>query len=136
MASTPAHRRAIAVLAALGLAISAYLVYVHYADAKPLCTGLGDCVRVQASDYAELAGVPVALIGALGYLGILAGLALRGDAGRLGGAFLAFVGAGFSGYLTWVEAVRIEAFCQWCLVSAALMCALAVLAARRVLDGE
>jgi hypothetical protein len=29
MASTPAHRRAIAVLAALGLAISAYLVYVH-----------------------------------------------------------------------------------------------------------
>jgi uncharacterized membrane protein len=55
---------------------------------------------VQASDYAEWAGVPVALIGALGYLGILAGLALRHDAGRLGGAFLAFVGAGFSGYLT------------------------------------
>jgi uncharacterized membrane protein len=129
-------RRAIAVLAALGLAISAYLVYVHYADVKPLCTGLSDCVRVQASDYAEWAGIPVALIGALGYLGILASLALRGDAGRLGGAFLAFVGAGFSGYLTWVEAGRIEAFCQWCLVSAALMVAVAVLAARRVLDAE
>jgi uncharacterized membrane protein len=127
-------RRAIAVLAGLGLAISAYLVYVHYADVKPLCTGLSDCVRVQASDYAEWAGIPIALIGALGYLGILGCLVLRGDAGLLGGAFLAFVGAGFSAYLTWAEAVRIEAFCQWCLVSAGLMVALAVLAARRLLD--
>jgi uncharacterized membrane protein len=125
---------AIAVLAVLGLAISAYLVYVHYADVKPLCTGLSDCVRVQSSDYSEWAGIPIAVIGAAGYLGILASLALRGDLGVLGGAFLAFVGAGFSLYLTWVEAVRIEAFCQWCLVSAALMVALAVLAARRVLQ--
>src|SRR4051794_37072835 len=124
-------RRAIAVLAALGLAISAYLVYVHYADVKPLCTGFSDCVRVQSSDYSEWAGIPVALIGAFGYL---ARLAVRGDAGRLGGAFLALVGAGFSAYLTWTEAARIEAFCQWCLVSAALMVALAILAARRVLD--
>jgi uncharacterized membrane protein len=129
-------RRAIALLAALGLAISAYLVYVHYADVKPLCTGFSDCVRVQSSDYSEWAGIPVALIGAFGYLAILASLAVRGDAGLLGGAFLAFVGAGFSAYLTWTEAARIEAFCQWCLVSAALMVALAMLAARRVLDAR
>jgi uncharacterized membrane protein len=126
-------RAPVAVLAGLGLLISAYLVYVHYADVKPICTGLSDCVRVQGSDYAEWAGVPVALIGAAGYLGILASLALRGDAGLLSGAFLAFVGAGFSGYLTWVEAVRIDAFCQWCLVSAGLMVALAAIAARRLL---
>jgi uncharacterized membrane protein len=127
-------RTAILVLAGLGLAISAYLIYVHYADVKPFCTGLSDCVRVQSSEYSKWAGIPIALIGALGYLGILASLALRGDLGLLGGAFLAFVGAGFSLYLTWVEAVRIEAFCQWCLVSAALMVALAVLSARRLLQ--
>jgi uncharacterized membrane protein len=132
--SARGSRTAIVVLAGLGLAISAYLVYVHYADVKPLCTGLSDCVRVQASDYSRWAGIPIALIGALGYLGILASLAPRGDLGLLGGAFLAFVGAGFSLYLSWVEAVRIEAFCQWCLVSAALMVALAVLSARRLLQ--
>lgn len=127
-------RRVIAVVATLGLAISAYLVYVHYADVRPLCTGFSDCVRVQTSDYSEWAGIPVALIGAVGYVGILATLALRGDAGLLGGAFLAFVGAGFSAYLSWVEAARIDAFCQWCMVSALLMVALAVLTARRLLD--
>src|SRR3954451_4987280 len=95
-------RRAIAVLAALGLAISAYLIYVHYADVKPLCTGLSDCVRVQSSDYFRWAGVPIALIGALSYSGIDASLALRADPGLLGVSFLAFVGAGFSLYLTWV----------------------------------
>ena len=66
-------------------------------------------------------------------MGILASLALRAEAGLLAGALLALVGAGFSGYLTWVEVVRVEAFCQWCVVSAALMAALAVLAVRRLL---
>ena len=126
-------RALMSVLAGLGLAISAYLTWVHYAGVEPFCTGISDCTAVQASSYAVWAGIPVALVGIGGYVGILATLAVRADAGLLAGAFLALVGAGFSGYLTWVEAVRIEAFCQWCVVSAALMAALAVLAARRLL---
>lgn len=128
-------RGAMLVLAAVGLVISIYLTSTHYADVAPVCTGLSDCLRVQNSAYAEWVGIPVALIGVAGYLGILVALVLDGTTVRLVAAFLAFVGTGFSAYLTWAEAVQIEAFCQWCLVSAAIMVALAVLSSLRVLRG-
>jgi uncharacterized membrane protein len=128
-------RRTMLVLAAIGLVISIYLTSTHYADVAPVCTGLSDCLRVQRSVYAEWLGIPVALLGVAGYAGILAALIRDGEVRRLTAAFLALVGVGFSGYLTWAEAVRIEAFCQWCLVSAAIMVALAVLSSLRVLRG-
>jgi uncharacterized membrane protein len=56
-------RLATAVLALAGVAIAGYLTYVHYAELQPFCTGFSDCVRVQSSEYAKLAGVPVAVIG-------------------------------------------------------------------------
>ncbi len=80
-----------------------------------------------------VAGVPVALLGLLGYAGILVSLLVRTEHGVLATAFLAFVGFGYSLYLTSVEAFRLEAWCQWCVVSAILMTAIAVLAALRVL---
>jgi uncharacterized membrane protein len=129
-------RGSMLVLAGVGLVISVYLTSTHYADVAPVCTGLSDCLRVQRSVYAEWVGIPVALLGVAGYAGILAALLRDGEVRRLLAAFLALVGVGFSGYLTWAEAVRIEAFCQWCLVSAAIMVALAVLSALRVLRGE
>ena len=128
-------RRTMLVLAAIGLVISIYLTSTHYADVAPVCTGLSDCLRVQRSAYAEWLGIPVALLGVAAYAGILVALARDGEGRRLIAAFLALVGVGFSGYLTWAEAVEIEAFCQWCLVSAAIMVALAVLSSLRVLHG-
>jgi uncharacterized membrane protein len=128
-------RRAMLVLAAIGLVISVYLTSTHYADVAPVCTGLSDCLKVQNSAYAEWLGIPVALIGVAGYVGVLAALARDGETGRLVAAFLAFVGVGFSGYLTRAEATQIDAFCQWCLVSAAIMVALTVLASLRALRG-
>jgi uncharacterized membrane protein len=125
-------RALMTVLAAIGLAISAYLTYVHYAGIQPFCTGISDCERVQTSDWALLAGVPVALVGLLGYAAILVALRVPGEAGRLATALLCFSGFGYSAYLTAVELLSIEAICQWCVVSAALMTALAGLAARRV----
>jgi len=44
--------RGIALLAVLGLAISIYLTWVHYAGIEPVCTGISDCERVQTSEYA------------------------------------------------------------------------------------
>ena len=120
-------RRAIGALALAGLVVAGYLTYVHYAGIEPVCAGGGGgCERVQTSSYAELAGVPVALLGLIGYGLILASLALPGDGGRFAGMLLALVGFGFSAYLTWVELVEIEAICQWCVVSAVLMTGLAV----------
>ena len=117
-------RRAIAGLALLGLAISAYLTWVHYADVEPICTGISDCERVQTSDYAELAGIPVAVLGIVGYAAILVSLRLRVEITVL----LAYVAVGFSAYLTWAELFEIDAICQWCVASALTTVAIAVLA--------
>jgi uncharacterized membrane protein len=104
-----------------------------YADLEPVCVGGGGgCERVQSSDYADLGGVPVALLGLIGYGAILASLALPGDAGRFAGALLALVGFGFSAWLTYVELFEIDAICQWCVASAVIMTALAVLTSLRV----
>ena len=130
-------RTAAAVLALAGVAIATYLTYVHYADVKPLCVaGGGGCEKVQTSDYADLAGIPVALLGLIGYLAILGTLFLRGDLGRLSGAAIALSGFGFSMYLTYRELFTIEAICQWCVGSAVLMTLLAILTVVRLLKAE
>ena len=61
--------KAIAGLALLGLAISIYLTWVHYAGIEPVCSGISDCERVQTSDYADLVGIPVAVLGIVGLRG-------------------------------------------------------------------
>jgi uncharacterized membrane protein len=123
---------AVAALAVVGLAIASYLTYVHYSDIEPICT-TGGCAKVQGSEYADLAGVPVALIGLLGYVSILASLAIPGEAGRTTTALLALVGFGYSAYLTYLELDVIDAICQWCVGSAVVMTAIAGVAVVRLL---
>jgi uncharacterized membrane protein len=126
-------RIAVAALALAGLGVAGYLTWVHYGDLEPICAGgSGGCERVQTSEYAELAGVPVALLGLIGYGAILASLALPGDVGRFAGALLALSGFGFSAWLTYVELFEIDAICQWCVASAVIMTALAVVTSLRV----
>jgi uncharacterized membrane protein len=125
----------IGVLAAVGVAIAGYLTWVHYAGVRPLCLASGGCERVQQSRYAKVDGIPVAVIGLAGYLSILASVAVRRDGARLATAFLAFVGFGFSAYLTYVELFTLDAICQWCVASAVVMTLIAVLATVRVWRG-
>jgi uncharacterized membrane protein len=80
---------------------------------------------VQSSDYALLFGAPVALLGLLAYTALLASLALPEEPGRMVAGLLSLSGAAFSAYLTWVELAELDAVCQWCVVSALLMLALA-----------
>jgi uncharacterized membrane protein len=129
-----ALQRATVVLAAFGIGIATYLTYVHYADIEPFCTGISTCERVQTSDYANVAGVPVALLGLFGYLGILAAALMRGRLARGAAVYLAYVGFGFSAYLTWAELAEIDAICQWCIVSAVLMTLLAAIVTWRHLN--
>src|SRR5690606_338337 len=72
---------AIAAAAVVGLGIAGYLTYVHYQGIEPVCT-TGGCAKVQASEYSELGGVPVALIGLVGYVTVLVTLTLPGELGR------------------------------------------------------
>jgi uncharacterized membrane protein len=126
-------RLAIRILAVAGLGVGGYLTYVHYAGLEPVCAASGGCEKVQSSTYAQLAGVPVALLGLLGYAAILATTFVRGETARLAGAGLALAGAGFSAYLTHLELFEIHAICQWCVASALLMAGLAVLTVSRAL---
>jgi uncharacterized membrane protein len=121
-------------VALLGVAVAGYLTYVHYAGLQPVCAGGGHgCERVQSSSYAELAGIPVALLGLAGYLGIAGALLAPGESPRLVAAALAVIGCGFSAYLTFLELFVIDAICQWCVASAALLTALAILTVWRLL---
>jgi uncharacterized membrane protein len=121
-------------LVLVGLGIAGYLTWVHYAGLDPVCVGGGGgCERVQSSTYADVAGVPVALLGLIGYALIAVSLFVDDERGRLAGAALALVGFGFSVYLTYLELTVIDAVCQWCVASAVAMTALAAVMATRVL---
>jgi uncharacterized membrane protein len=111
-----------AVIAVLGVAIAGYLTYVHYVGITPACTGSGGCEKVQTSQWSSLAGVPVALLGLLGYLAILGALLTwRGEAGRVAVLAAAWLGLAFSVYLQYRALVSVDATCVWCLASAATM---------------
>lgn len=129
-------RLAIGLLALVGAGIAGYLTWVHYAGDQPLCLASGGCEKVQSSEWAKLAGVPVALIGLIGYVAILASLAVPGEAGKLLGAGMALIGFAFSLYLTYRELFTIEAICQWCVASAVVMTLIAGLAVWRLLRVE
>src|SRR6266704_4609155 len=90
-------------LTLLGLAVASYLTYIHYAGIKPLCgRNGGGCEIVQTSEYSKLAGVPVALIGLIGYVAILAALlAPENESSRLATVAFTVIGFGFSAYLTY-----------------------------------
>jgi uncharacterized membrane protein len=124
---------AIVVLCLLGIADAGYLTYVHYAGLKVLCLASGGCETVQASRWAKLDGVPVALLGLVGYISILLSLAVRGELGRAAGFGIALIGFGFSMYLTYRELFTIKAICQWCVASAVLLTALTILTGIRFL---
>jgi uncharacterized membrane protein len=132
--SDRALRTAGLVLAVLGIGVAGYLVYVHYADIDPVCNIAHGCHKVQTSEYAELAGIPVALLGLLGYITLLGALLVRqGETARMVAALVALVGFGFSMYLTYRELFTIDAICQWCVASAILMTGLAIVCTVRLL---
>jgi uncharacterized membrane protein len=89
---------------------------------------------VQSSQWSNLAGIPVALLGLVGYVGILASLlAPDREESRMATLALTLIGFGFSAYLTWREGHSIHAWCEWCLSSAAIMTVLLGLSIARFL---
>jgi uncharacterized membrane protein len=117
--------RAAAVLSGLGILLAAYLTWVHFNTGSLVC-GLGDCHTVQASDYATIGPVPVAVLGlgmyAIVCLANLAGLAQPARAMPLAAVAFGVLLAGtlYALYLTWLEVAVIRAICQWCVASAIL----------------
>lgn len=113
------------VLALVGVATSLYLSYEHLTNnASLVCPSSGPasgCLTVATSSWSTLLGVPVAYLGLLFYLVVLA-LVLPAvwrrpepllDTARV---VLLVAGLGFVLYLVWAELFRIHAICTWCTV--------------------
>jgi len=113
---------AAAIFALAGLTDAIYLTIHHYNATPVPCGEAFDCEMVLNSSWAEVGGVPLAAFGAVSYFIAfsLALLAAFGD-GRMWKLFgiLTTLMALFSVWLIYVQAFRIHAFCQFCLLSAA-----------------
>jgi len=118
----------IALLALIGLLLALYLWLWKIGVLGTLVCRDGGCEAVQTSEYAQVLGIPVAFLGLLGYVVLLA-LSLVGIQPRwvdrwepsAGLAAVSGVGVAYSAYLTYLEAEVIHAWCQWCVVSAVLI---------------
>ncbi len=121
-------------LAALGVLLTGYLTLVAWFGEHPAwCGAESGCDIVQTSRWSILLGVPMSLWGLLTYA-ILAGLAwrLRSRPSAWGAMLLfACIGAGVSWFLTLVSVFEIQATCEYCLASFALMNLLLVLTVLR-----
>ncbi|HEY3960791.1 MAG TPA: vitamin K epoxide reductase family protein [Solirubrobacteraceae bacterium] len=136
--SAGALRKTLIVLTVLGVGIAGYTTYLHYSGATPLCSIKGNpCSQVQKSVYSEIAGVPVALMGLIGYVLILGSLlAPDGERMRFATAGLTLGGFGISAYLTYRELFSLHKICEWCVASAVIMTVIMCLSIWRFLRSE
>jgi uncharacterized membrane protein len=135
-ASFDVLRRVMLVVALLAIGLTAYLTYVHYSGIKPACTAGQSCIKVQTSTWSKLDGIPVALIGLLGYIGIFFSLLIPDrDEVRLATLGMTMAGFGFSAYLSYREIFSIKAICEECVSSFVLVFILLCLSIVRYVRG-
>jgi vitamin-K-epoxide reductase (warfarin-sensitive) len=124
----------VAILAVCGIVVSSVSLQHHYATSKTAYCDIGEtfnCDIVNRGEYSSVFGVPVALIGMLGYAA-LAGLATvyreRSETPAiLFGA--AAAGLAFALYLTYIEARVLGVWCILCLSSLAMIATTTMLTA-------
>jgi uncharacterized membrane protein len=121
-----------------GAVDSAYLAFLKFTGTVAACSNIGDCEAVNNSKYAEIGGIPLALLGLLGYLAILAFLVLetRFPSWKEGLHLSIFgftlAGTIYSAYLTYIEIAVLRAICPYCVVSAVVMLLLFVISIMRL----
>ena len=120
-----------ALVSLIGLADSIYLTVEHVTGQSVRCTIVAGCSEVLSSQYAVVKGVPLAAIGAAAYFTVFSLATLAAFGYRIAGTLLTvlvllmFL---FSLWLFYLQAFVIHAFCQFCLLSAAVTTALTVIA--------
>jgi vitamin-K-epoxide reductase (warfarin-sensitive) len=125
---------AVAIVALVGVAVSSFSFYHHFSKSETSFCDISEsfnCDLVNRSVYSTVLGVPVALIGILGYLLILGLATVYRDKAETPVMLLivSVVGLGFALYLTYIEAHVLGAWCILCLTSFTLILASAVLSA-------
>ena len=122
----------IAVLAIMGTVVSSVSLYHHYGKDKTTYCDFGEnfnCDMVNRSPYSKVFGIPVALVGIVGYLSLLALATFYREKAETPGMLLvgATLGLGFAFYLTYIEAFVLGTWCVLCLSSLAAILLITVL---------
>lgn len=125
----------VVLVAVIGTLISAYSLYHHFDTSEGWCnvSATLNCDVVNRGPYSEFAGIPVSLIGVVGYLGIaivaiLTGVRASEQRELLMLLRIAAAGAlGFSLYLTYLEAFVLGVYCPLCLGALAIVVILCLL---------
>lgn len=123
---------AIALLAILGIAVSSVSLDHHYRKSKTSYCDFGEsfnCDIVNRSEYSTIAGVPVALIGIVGYAALLAFTTFYRAKAETPAILVlgSLAGLGFALYLTYVEKFILSVWCILCLSSLAVIFAITIL---------
>jgi len=116
----------------IGLGDSIYLTIQHLTGRSVRCSVTTGCSAVLSSQYATIAGIPTAAFGALAYFAAfsLATLAAFGyERARTGLAMLIAPMLISTLWLLYVQAFVLRAYCEYCLLSAAMTLTLTALVA-------
>lgn len=126
-------------LSVIGLLVSIYMTIYKVTSNEAMCVGSSGCSEVNASRYSEVNGIPVAVLGVVGYAAILALLFLEERSGffQENGTMIFFgislVGFLFTLYLIYVEVALIKAYCPFCLTSQAVMSVIFIISVIRLI---
>jgi len=127
---------AVVTLSLIGIIFSSYLFYLHYdLRAQPFCPVDG-CDKVLESEYAEILGIPVALMGLIGFilvfaLGLLRLIYPANKTEKFADYIflVSVIGTAFGIYLTYLELFVINAICIYCVLCFILMICILILTA-------
>jgi len=125
-------------LAIIGLLVSIYMTVFKFTGNTNMCVGSGGCTVVNSSPYSEVNGIPVAVIGIIGYIAILGTLWFERrpgffkDNGNMIFFGLSLMGFLFTVWLIYVEIALIQALCPFCLTSQVVMTTIFILSVIRV----
>jgi uncharacterized membrane protein len=126
-------------LSVIGLLVSIYMTIYKITNNESMCIGSSGCSEVNASRYSEINGIPVAVLGVIGYTAILALLFLEQRPGvfQQNGTMMFFgislLGFLFTLYLIYLEIALIKAYCPFCLTSQAVMIVIFIISVIRLI---
>ena len=121
---------AAAIISAAGLAEATYLTVLALTGETALCGGSPDCFKVLGSAYARVAGIPIALLGAIAYFGVFSFATFAAFGYVRARKFLSILVWAMFAVTLWLlftQAFLLHAFCRYCLLSAAIIFLLAAI---------
>lgn len=129
----------IVTLSLVGFSVATYLTVEHFRNVVPPCA-IGGCETVLTSEYSEVFGLPVSLLGSLYYLLVLASVLVFFDAKSekikdlcvKGILLLSFVAAVVSLFYIALMLFVIKAICIYCMISDTISIIMLIIMCRAV----